>query len=133
MSWIKSPSMLFSSNSRKATKVLLVTAHPDDEVMFFTPLLTSMSNAGHQVSILCLSDGNFEGLGNIRSNELIKCAAMFHISSKDVYIVNHPSLQDGMNNDWPLNVIADIVQEHIGAINPSMVSISFPLYAAIYR
>lgn len=107
--------------NKKVTKVMLVTAHPDDEVMFFTPLLTNLQSSGHQVSILCLSDGNYEGLGSIRSNELIKCAAMFQINSKDVHIVNHPSLQDGMNNNWPTKEIAEIVQQYIRSIDPHLV------------
>lgn len=35
-------------------KVLLVTAHPDDEVMFFGPVLQQRVGSLH---VLCLSDG----------------------------------------------------------------------------
>eukprot|EP00035_Acanthoeca_spectabilis_P037791 m.47445 g.47445 ORF g.47445 m.47445 type:complete len:102 (-) comp8864_c0_seq1:2284-2589(-) len=41
--------------------VLLVTAHPDDEAMFFGPTIARMRRLGHTVHILCLSTGNFEG------------------------------------------------------------------------
>ena len=101
---------------------MLVIAHPDDEVMFFTPLLRILCQNGQKVSILCLSDGNFDGLGNIRSNELIKCAAMFQIPSKNVHIVNHAQLQDGMNNNWPADVIADIVVDYCKSAQPAIVS-----------
>lgn len=119
MSWIRLPT---ASGVRKASRILLVIAHPDDEVMFFTPLLKYLQNTNTIVSILCLSDGNFEGIGNIRSLELIKCAAMFSIAAKDVHIVNHDQLQDGMKNDWPEPVVAEIVQQYIQIIEPSIVS-----------
>ena len=120
MAWIKTPSF---SSIQKPGRFLLVTAHPDDEVMFFTPLLTNLKNNGNHVSILCLSDGNFEGLGNLRSNELIKCAAMFNIAAKDVHIINNEHLQDGMKNDWPLSTVAEVVQQYIQSSEPSYVSL----------
>lgn len=38
-------------------QVLLVIAHPDDEAMFFTPLLSSSEFFGFRTKILCLSTG----------------------------------------------------------------------------
>ena len=45
----------------QAKRVLILTAHPDDECMFFGPTITalrSMSKA--QVHVLCLSTGNHD-------------------------------------------------------------------------
>ena len=120
MVWLKVPSSS-SSMKRSGNRVLLVIAHPDDEVMFFTPLLSTMSKLQQTVSILCLSNGNYEGLGNIRSSELIKSASMFSISSKDVTIIDHPELQDGMQNNWPTEIIADILFKHIQSTSYNMV------------
>ena len=128
MSWIRLPT---TSSVRKASRILLVIAHPDDEVMFFTPLLRYLQSTSAIVSILCLSDGNFEGIGTVRSLELIKCAAMFSIAAQDVHIVNYDQLQDGMKNDWPAHVIAEIVQRYILSIEPSLVSYSTLLFLAI--
>lgn len=36
---------------------LLVIAHPDDESMFFSPTVLSLTRAGHPVWVLCLSTG----------------------------------------------------------------------------
>jgi hypothetical protein len=36
---------------------LILTAHPDDEVMFFTPTVLALVDAGWNVSALCLSSG----------------------------------------------------------------------------
>jgi hypothetical protein len=46
--------------------LLLVIAHPDDEAMFFGPLLSSSCN----VSILCLSNGNYKGNNKAKYNEM---------------------------------------------------------------
>ena len=39
------------------SRVLLVTAHPDDESMFFAPSLGHFVRAGSEVAVLCLSNG----------------------------------------------------------------------------
>lgn len=49
--------MAASGLGRPGSRVLLVTAHPDDEAMFFAPALLSMASAGVQVHVLCLSTG----------------------------------------------------------------------------
>ena len=38
--------------------VLILTAHPDDECMFFTPTILNMRNEGHRLYIACLTKGN---------------------------------------------------------------------------
>lgn len=61
------------------TRILLLTAHPDDECMFFAPTLLGLAKSVHRVSgpdrlleifSLCLSVGNADGLGTIRRDEL---------------------------------------------------------------
>ena len=121
MVWLKSSLSVRSSLLDRSVKVLLVIAHPDDEVMFFTPALLTLIETGHHVSILCMSSGNFEGMGSVRINELIKSAAVFQITAKDVHIIDDTRLQDGMTNDWPTSVIADIVLNYIKATQATMV------------
>jgi hypothetical protein len=38
---------------------LILTAHPDDEVMFFTPTILALVAAGWEVGGLCLSNGQW--------------------------------------------------------------------------
>jgi hypothetical protein len=40
-----------------ARTALLVTAHPDDESMFFVPTLQQLVAGGYNVHVLCLSTG----------------------------------------------------------------------------
>lgn len=45
---------------QNASRVLLVTAHPDDECMFFGPTLIALAkNKNCRVFVLCLSKGEF--------------------------------------------------------------------------
>eukprot|EP01043_Picozoa_sp_COSAG02_P095334 COSAG02_NODE_31709_length_528_cov_10.728868_1_plen_48_part_10 len=48
-----------------------MTAHPDDESMFFGPALLCR-HGGQQVKLLCLSTGNADGLGETRKQELVR-------------------------------------------------------------
>jgi N-acetylglucosaminylphosphatidylinositol deacetylase len=121
MRWFKASATKYRTLLHTESRVLLVTAHPDDEVMFFTPLLSTLKNNGCSVSILCLSDGNAEGLGNIRASELLKCAAMFQINSKNVHIIHSNQLVDGMTTVWPTDVVAEFVIKHIISSQPSVV------------
>ena len=52
---------LLSSDTR-TRRVLFITAHPDDECMFFSPTVLSFSNSGqNEVFRLCLSTGTYSG------------------------------------------------------------------------
>jgi len=101
--------------------VLLVIAHPDDETMFFTPLLETIIRNKAKISILCLSTGNFEGLGSVRKKELIKSASLYGIGYEDVHIIDSPDMQDGMMNNWPVETISNTVIEFIQRVNPCVV------------
>lgn len=43
---------------QNSKRVLLVTAHPDDECMFFGPTLVNIIREGIDVYLLCLSNGS---------------------------------------------------------------------------
>lgn len=71
---------LLDSNVQYSPRILLLTAHPDDETFFFGPTLTSLipslsaplsvTPTFPQVYSLCLSVGNADGLGDLRKREL---------------------------------------------------------------
>ncbi|KAF6767755.1 hypothetical protein AHF37_02311 [Paragonimus kellicotti] len=68
--------------------VLLVTAHPDDEAMFFTPTLLWLQKAGIPVDLLCFSVGDFDGLGSVRHTELLNAAKHFGI--RQLRVIDNP-------------------------------------------
>lgn len=69
------------------SSILLVTAHPDDECMFFSPTIQALSKVA-TIRILCLSTGNDQGLGRVREKELQGSCAQLGI--KDVVLVDDP-------------------------------------------
>ena len=87
------------SNPIHGKNILLVIAHPDDEVMFFGPTLIGITNSSsdNNVRVLCLSNGttsfgladlgNAQGLGSIRERELVQSVAYFGI--QNVETLNH--------------------------------------------
>jgi len=91
-------------------RVLLVTAHPDDETIFFSPTLNALQRAGTRVSILCLSTGNADGLGMMRRREIQAAGKALKVA--DVYVRDSPCLQDGKTNRWEPEVVSSFVRDH---------------------
>ena len=58
-----------------AHTVLLVTAHPDDETLFFLPTLQGLRAAGAKVTMLCLSTGNSNRLPFFGALHVSSCAS----------------------------------------------------------
>ncbi|KAF1336678.1 N-acetylglucosaminyl phosphatidylinositol de-n-acetylase, partial [Globisporangium splendens] len=102
-------------------RALLVTAHPDDESMFFLPLLHSLTQQQQQqqdkgkwqVHLLCLSRGNFDGLGDMREQEMRACGAFLGMEPPNIRVLEDPRLQDGMQTEWDPAHIAKIVLEYV--------------------
>lgn len=86
--------------------VLLVIAHPDDECMFFSPIITSLISAGVSLHVLCLSTGNNDGLGEIRKKELTKSCAVLGVKST---IIDDELLKDGWR-EWEAENVSDVLE-----------------------
>jgi N-acetylglucosaminylphosphatidylinositol deacetylase len=80
-------------------RVLLVTAHPDDESLFFAPTLTSLLShkrkldkdvLSAEVYLLCLSTGNADGLGKTRQREMVHALDVLGIEEGKRWIVDSP-------------------------------------------
>jgi len=54
----------------KEKRILFVISHPDDESMFFVPTILNLKAEGYTLELLCLSNGNYDGLGKIREIEM---------------------------------------------------------------
>ena len=95
--------------------VLLVFAHPDDEAMFFTPILQYMRRVNIPVSFLCLTTGDADGLGSVREVELVRSAAFYGIPASRVTTLNVPQFRDGMRERWSPEAVAQAVQHHLSS------------------
>ena len=91
---------------------LLVTAHPDDEVLFFSPTIIALRDR-LALHVLCLSTGNFDGLGAVRSAELIQACTALGVPAERVSVKDDTMLQDGPQYDWPVDRVASIVRYHL--------------------
>lgn len=80
------------TNNKKYPKVLIVTAHPDDELMFFYPTLENFIKNQVEIHVLCLTNGNAMGLGTTREVELQKVFTELKINQ--FKIVNSTKLVD---------------------------------------
>ena len=94
-----------------ANRVLLLTAHPDDECLFFAPTLLSLVH--HDVYSLTLSTGNADGLGHLRRRELHGSLDILGVAPDRQWIVDHPHLQDNITQYWDSALIADVVRPYI--------------------
>ncbi|KAL7554067.1 hypothetical protein ACHAWF_017433 [Thalassiosira exigua] len=106
---------------------LLVTAHPDDESMFFVPALRNILGSGRRdgdpiVHVLCLSNGDYEDqwYGPIRTREMHRACSLIGVQSDGktsspsaARVLNDDRLQDGPNEVWNPDVVSDSVLHHI--------------------
>lgn len=94
----------------KYKEVLLVFAHPDDETMFFLPLILTLQTVQVRVRLLCLSTGNYDGMGPVRVQELQAVGRALGALSCD--IVDEPKLPDGPHA-WLSEVVASTVRQYL--------------------
>ncbi|WVQ96991.1 hypothetical protein IAU59_004100 [Kwoniella sp. CBS 9459] len=98
----------------KPLQALVVTAHPDDEVMFFSPTILGLVAQGWKVSGLCLSSGNSSGLGDIRMKELVQSYGALGVSPSNVVVIEAREFQDSMTAEWDPALVAASIGQHGG-------------------
>ena len=84
--------LLAAPSPSKAANVLLLTAHPDDECMFFSPTILALLAAEPPPNLysLCLSVGNADGLGVTRREELGRSLDVLGIEAGRRWVVDRP-------------------------------------------
>lgn len=71
-------------------RILLLTAHPDDECMFFAPTILQLVASSSDVYSLCLSTGDSDGLGEIREKELAGSLDILGVHPNNRRILSEP-------------------------------------------
>jgi LmbE family N-acetylglucosaminyl deacetylase len=94
--------------------VLLIIAHPDDEVMFFTPTLKTLLENKIKVRILCLSNGNFDGIGKVREEEMRAVCTKLNIQLE---IIEDDKLKDDIRYKWDSDLVANKIEEYMNKAN----------------
>lgn len=91
-------------DQKSQKRTLLVTAHPDDECMFFSPTVSAIKPG--KLVVLCLSAGNAEGIGAIREKELVNSCSALGISKENIVQVNNQQeLADSMDMKWDPDIV----------------------------
>ena len=91
--------------------VLLIIAHPDDEIMFWTPTIKTLISKNIKMKILCLSNGNYDGLGELREKEFDNVSRALNFP--DNVILNIPQLQDNIHQKWDSSIISTQIEEFL--------------------
>ena len=100
-------------------RVLLVISHPDDESMFFGPTIQALRRAGARTHILCLSNGDADGLGAVREKELESARKFLGVDSSE--LVNDSKLKDGFKEVWPEETIAARVEASVRRLDATVI------------
>ncbi|KAI0326163.1 LmbE-like protein [Cubamyces sp. BRFM 1775] len=106
------------TTSGDPANVLLLTAHPDDECMFFAPTILALLDKSSaqqrpKVHSLCLSVGNANGLGNTRRHELVQSLEVLGIEEGRRWVIDRPDLQDNFTAQWEPEVISDVLKPYV--------------------
>ncbi|XP_074527678.1 N-acetylglucosaminyl-phosphatidylinositol de-N-acetylase [Halichoeres trimaculatus] len=94
-------------------RALIVTAHPDDECMFFAPTILRLVELNVDVHLLCLSEGNYYSQGALRKQELLDSCAVLGIPDSRVTIINHKKLPDDPKAKWSVSLVSSLILNHI--------------------
>eukprot|EP00985_Skeletonema_marinoi_P006617 scaffold2870_cov77-Skeletonema_marinoi.AAC.1 len=113
---------------------LLITAHPDDESMFFIPTLRNLlsldcknesnDSKNPNIHLICLSNGDYRDVsdGPVRTKELYKACSLIGIDeskssgASSVVVLDDDRLKDGPNEVWNSDLIANTVLERLQTI-----------------
>ena len=88
---------------------ILVIAHPDDESMFFVPTLRNLKTRGETFWILCLTTGDYDGLGTIRSEEMQRAGVL--LGAEKTIVCD--TLKDHPTQRWDTEQVQHQIQESL--------------------
>lgn len=116
----------FDSKDGRPQRIGFVIAHPDDEAMFFSPTIRTLADVLNKqkesegtvgLCLLCLSTGNFDGLGDIRKKELFESCARLGIGREKVTIVDDKEIQDDPTREWPYDRVISHIERFVREYN----------------
>uniref|UniRef100_A0A3P9AJQ1 N-acetylglucosaminylphosphatidylinositol deacetylase n=1 Tax=Esox lucius TaxID=8010 RepID=A0A3P9AJQ1_ESOLU len=110
-----------TSDLSRKVRALFLTAHPDDECMFFAPAILGLLELNASVHLLCLSQGNYYNQGVQRREELLDSCAVLGIPDSQVTIHDSKELPDNPNIEWSISVASSVILKHIRAHSINLV------------
>ncbi|KAG5928859.1 hypothetical protein E4U42_007837 [Claviceps africana] len=99
----------------KAKNLLVVTAHPDDECLFFAPSILGVLKRNKKIKggLVVMSTGNNYGLGETRKKELLGSCEALGIDTDRCVALDNPDLQDNPKVWWDEDKIKPILKKYI--------------------
>ncbi|PYH42910.1 PIG-L family deacetylase [Aspergillus saccharolyticus JOP 1030-1] len=99
---------------QRARHILLVTAHPDDETLFFSPtILYHRQHPEVTRALLALSSGNYNGLGDVRQDEIHRSCDRLGIARERCIVLDRGELQDNPKAWWDEDLIREQVAQYV--------------------
>jgi N-acetylglucosaminylphosphatidylinositol deacetylase len=86
---------------------VLVIAHPDDESMFFVPTIGALVAQGKAIWILCLTTGDYDGLGKQREKELHRAGSLLGVNK----VIVKDDLKDHPSERWPIPTVSKAIRQ----------------------
>ena len=125
----------------KKDKILIIAAHPDDEVLGCGGTISSLSSKGIDIRILFLSEGvssrfdnnqkNLKKLNNeikLRNNNSIKALKILGVNKKNIFFENYPCCK--LDTIPRLNLVK-VIEKHISIFKPSIIFTHFMVINAL--
>ncbi|KAF4212834.1 hypothetical protein CNMCM8980_010086 [Aspergillus fumigatiaffinis] len=107
---------------QEARSILFVTAHPDDETLFFSPSITYRRDDPHvQRALLVISSGNYDGIGERRREEIHDSCSVLGIVTDRCVVLDNAELQDNPKKWWDEDLIKDLVASHAQKWNVDLI------------
>ncbi|POR31110.1 N-acetylglucosaminyl-phosphatidylinositol de-N-acetylase [Tolypocladium paradoxum] len=99
----------------RAKNLLIVTAHPDDECLFFAPSILGVLDRNRDVrgGLVVMSTGNNYGIGEQRKQELKGSCVALGIDPSRCEALDHPHLQDNPTVWWDTAKIQAILKDYV--------------------
>ncbi|EAW19953.1 PIG-L family deacetylase [Aspergillus fischeri NRRL 181] len=107
---------------QEARSILLVTAHPDDETLFFSPSITYRREDQHvQRALLVISSGDYDGIGERRRQEIHDSCSVLGIVPDRCVVLDNAELQDNPKKWWDGDLIKGLVASHVQKWNVDLI------------
>lgn len=105
------------------TRILFLTAHPDDECMFFAPTILSYTAADpNNVHLMCVTRGDYRNEGTVRTKELWDSCSRLGIPAENVTLLNNSHFPDDPSARWDTARLAHLLLNHIETLDIRVVA-----------
>ncbi|GFN95553.1 N-acetylglucosaminyl-phosphatidylinositol de-n-acetylase [Plakobranchus ocellatus] len=105
---------------KSRNRILILTAHPDDECMFLSPAVISLCKQ-NEIFVLCATTGDYYKKGAVRQTELIEGCKILGVPEANVEILDNSAFPDDPHAVWDLVNLGGHVRKIINKFKPTYV------------